>query len=133
MCETLTYITKTLVLSKLFHCSTVWANTAEKNIKKLQVVQNFAARIIANTRKFDHITPVLQELKWLPVDKHLIYRDTLQIYKCLNGLSPPYLSYQFQYQTSTAQPTNTLQDITLTSSCQNSKQALAKGPSITER
>ena len=99
--ETLTYIIKTLVLSKLFHCSTVWANTAEKNIKKLQLVQNFAARIITNTRKFDHITPVLQELKWLPVDKHLIYRDTLQIYKCLNGLSPPYLSNQFQYQSST--------------------------------
>ena len=40
----------------------------------IQLVQHFAARFITNTRKFDHITPVLQELKWLPVDKHLIYR-----------------------------------------------------------
>ena len=70
------------MLSKLFHRSTVWANTVEKNIKKLQVVQNFAARIITNARKFDHITPILQKLKWLQADEHLMCRDTLQIYKC---------------------------------------------------
>lgn len=38
----------------------MWSNTSEKkNISKLQSVQNFAARIITKTRKFDHITPAL--------------------------------------------------------------------------
>jgi hypothetical protein len=39
----------------------------KKNIAKLQIVQNFAARIVTGTRKYEHIKPVLQQLKWLPV------------------------------------------------------------------
>ena len=35
----------------------------KKNINKLQNVQNFTARIITRLQKFDHITPVLTELK----------------------------------------------------------------------
>ena len=35
-----------LVFSKLLYCSTVWSNTSNKNISRLQSVQNFAARII---------------------------------------------------------------------------------------
>ena len=36
-------------------------------LKKLQFVQNTAARIITQTRKFDYITPVLSDLHWIPV------------------------------------------------------------------
>ena len=57
------------------------------NIKKLQLVQNFAARIITGTRKFEHITPVLKDLKWLPVEDQLVYRDILMIFKCLKGMA----------------------------------------------
>ena len=66
-----------LVLSKLFYCSTVWSNTTATNIKKLQAVQNFMSRIITKTKKFEHITPALREIKWLPVNEHLHYRDTV--------------------------------------------------------
>ena len=65
--DTLKLIIQSLVLSKLYYCSTVWANTSDSNIKKLQLVQNFAARIITGTWKFDHITPYLQQLGWLSV------------------------------------------------------------------
>ena len=43
-------------------------------LQRLQKVQNCAARLITRTRKYEHITPVLQRLHWLPV--HL--RPTLQ-------------------------------------------------------
>jgi hypothetical protein len=33
-----------LVINKLTYDSTIWSNTSAKNIKKLQTVQNFAAR-----------------------------------------------------------------------------------------
>ena len=36
-------------------------------IRSLQSVQNTAARIFTLTKKFDHITPVLIQLHWLPV------------------------------------------------------------------
>ena len=57
-------IINALVFSKLLYCSSVWSNTSSKNISKRQSVQNFAARIITGlTRKFDHITPALKELR----------------------------------------------------------------------
>ena len=93
--KTLITIINTLVFSKMFYCSSVWSNTAEKNLKKLQTVQNFAARIVTGTRKYEHITPVLKDLKWLPVKLQLYYRDAILAYKCMNGHAPPYLSSQF--------------------------------------
>ena len=36
-----------LVLSKLLYCSTVWSNTSNKNISRLQSEQNFAVPIIS--------------------------------------------------------------------------------------
>ncbi len=52
--ETLKNVISSLVFSKLYYGSTVWSNTTQKNIKKLQKVQNFAARIITCTRKYEH-------------------------------------------------------------------------------
>ena len=80
-----------LVRSKLSYCSTVWSNTTATNIKTLQAVQNFACRIITKTKKFEHITPALREIKWLPVKEHLHYRDTLITFTCINDLAPTYL------------------------------------------
>ena len=73
--EVLHTILNSLVLSKLFSCSTVWAGISKNNLQKLQLMQNFAARILTNTRKFDHITPVLKELGWLTIEKLLSLRD----------------------------------------------------------
>ena len=80
-----------MVLSKFLYCSTVWANASDSNIKKLQLVQNFAVRIITSAQKYDHITPHLQDLGWLPVKDHLRYRDLLLMFKCRNGMAPGYL------------------------------------------
>jgi hypothetical protein len=38
-----------LVFSKLFYCSNVWSNTTERNLDKVQAVQNFACRIISES------------------------------------------------------------------------------------
>ncbi len=71
--EILIKIINCLVFSKckLYYCSSVWASTSETNIGKLQCVQNFAARIVTGTKKFEHITPILKDLKWLPVAMEL--------------------------------------------------------------
>ena len=73
--RTLLTIINVLVFSKLFYCSNAWANTSKSNISKLQSIQNFAARIATSTRKYDHITPLLKELKWLPVATQLYFRN----------------------------------------------------------
>ena len=54
-------------------------------------MQNFAGRILTNTKKFDHITLVLHELGWLTIEELLRLRDVTMIFKCPNGLAPSYL------------------------------------------
>ena len=93
--EVLTTIINSLVFSKFYYCSTVWANTTQTNIKKLQGIQNFAARIVCNIRKYDHVSQALKNLKWIPVKLQLYLRDAVMAFKCMNGLAPEYLTNKF--------------------------------------
>jgi hypothetical protein len=89
--KTLILIINSLIFSKMCYCSAVWSNTSQRNIEKLQAVQNFAARIVTGTRKYDHVTHVLQQLDWLPVKYMLKLREAIFAFKCLKGLAPSYL------------------------------------------
>ncbi len=71
--------------SRLDYCNALLGGCSARLINKLQMVQNAAARVLTRTRKYDHISPVLSTLHWLPI-KHCID------FKILNGLAPQYLS-----------------------------------------
>ena len=88
-------IVNSLVFSKLYYCSSVWSNTCASNIRKLQGVQNFAACILSGTRKFDHVSPALKDLRWIPVKSHLYLRDAILAFKSMTGQVPNYLSSNF--------------------------------------
>ena len=60
-----------LVFSKLYYSLSVWSFTSAYNVRKLQYVQNLAARIIRNVKKYNHISPVLRNLRWLIVKTNL--------------------------------------------------------------
>ena len=92
--NTLMTIINTLVFSKLFYCSSVWSNAAITHLLKIQAVQNFAARIISNTRKFDYVTPILKR-RWLPVKSQLYYRNEVLAFKYISGLTRPCLASLF--------------------------------------
>ena len=97
--ESLSLMLKSLVFSKMFYCLSVWANTSSCNIKKLQLIQNFASRIITEAAKFDHVTPLLRQLNWLSVKQQLYLRDAVMTYKCVNNLTPMYLSSNVNQRT----------------------------------
>ena len=61
--KTLLLLINAFVFSKLFYCSTVWSNTSKTNVKRQQLVQNFAGRIVLGLRKYDHISEGLKSLK----------------------------------------------------------------------
>ncbi len=69
--------------SRLDYCNALLGGCSARLINKLQMVQN---------AKYDHISPVMLTLHWLPI-KHLIdFKILLITYKALNGLAPQYLS-----------------------------------------
>ena len=91
--DTLTLVIITLVINKLLYCSCVLSNTSSSNLKKNTGCPELCCRIITNNRKYDHVTPSLRKLNWLPIEQLMFYRDTLMIYKCINNLAKSSLSY----------------------------------------
>ena len=49
-------------------------------------------RLVTVSRKSDHVTPLLFQLHWLPVDHRMELKELLFTYKAMQGLAPQYLS-----------------------------------------
>ena len=52
--------------------------------------KNSLARIVANTTKYSHITPVRKSLHWLPVLHRSVFKTALLVYKFLHSGHPKY-------------------------------------------
>lgn len=87
--ETCATIVRTLVISRLDYANSVLAELPNKLIQKLQLVQNNAARLITRTGRRAHITPVLCQLHWLPVQQRIKYKIACVTFKALHEESSP--------------------------------------------
>ena len=87
--------TKTLihafVSSHLDYCNALLFALPKYQLDRLQKVQNAAARVIFQIAKFDHITPALIDLHWLPVTFRVQFKLLLFVYKSLHSQSPSYI------------------------------------------
>lgn len=83
------------VSSRLDYCNGLLTGISQKNIKQLQLIQNAAARVLTGTKRFQHITPVLKTLHWLPVKDRIDFKVLLLMYKSQHGQSPDYISEMF--------------------------------------
>ncbi len=52
---------------RLDYCNVLLGGCSARLINKLQMVQNAAAGVLTRTRNYDHISPVLSTLHWLPI------------------------------------------------------------------
>ena len=61
----------------------------------MQLVQNFAARVVLGLKSFDDISQECRSLKWLDVTEKVLFNDLVLVFKCVNGLAPDYLGKYF--------------------------------------
>ena len=82
----------TSVTSTIDYCNGLLYGLLDCEIAKLQRVQNAAARLLMSSKKYDHITPILINLHWLPVRYRINFKILLLAFKALYGMTPSCLS-----------------------------------------
>ena len=81
-----------LILSKLDYGNALLSSCKNKDVARLQRLQNWAARIVFQVPRRHSSSPLWASLHWLPIDKRIKFKILLHINKALNDLSPVYLT-----------------------------------------
>ncbi|XP_062589924.1 uncharacterized protein LOC134251528 [Saccostrea cucullata] len=80
------------VVSHLDYHNALLLGITDRNMHRLQVAQNNAARCLTRTCYRQRITPVLQQLLWLPVKQRVVFKVLTTMHKSLHSSSaPPYM------------------------------------------
>ena len=89
-------IVHALVTSRMDYCNSLLAGCKQQHIKKLQRVQNLAARVVLGRRSglFENSLSRLQHLHWLPIAQRISYKILLLTFKCIHRQAPAYLHNQ---------------------------------------
>jgi hypothetical protein len=84
-------VMQSFVISKLDQNNGLLVGSSKTVISKLQTVQNAAAKLVCGISRYDHVTPPLEGLHWLPISFRIQFKVLLLCYKSLHGKGPQYL------------------------------------------
>ena len=87
----LTLITS-LVLSRLDYCISAHAGLPASTLWHLQRVLHASARLVYGVGRYEHVSPLLRELRWLSVKERIDMRLGTLAFQCQKGCAPKYLS-----------------------------------------
>ena len=89
--DTLNTIVQALVLSSIRYCISVYGVCGITETARLQKLLNFGARVISGRRKYDHISDVLRDLKWLSAENLYRYHSVALLKQILSFGQPEHL------------------------------------------
>ena len=72
-------------------------NVSQKNINKLQKLQNSAARLVLGKNRRFSGTSALSELHWLNVDARIVFKILLIVFKVVNGICSENIQLQVKH------------------------------------
>ena len=80
------------VTSKVDSCNSLMAGAPWCLLDEIQSVLSAAAHLLCNSKKYDHVTPLIRDvLHWLPVPFRIEYKLCLLVFKSLHEAAPDYL------------------------------------------
>jgi hypothetical protein len=88
--STATSVANALVSCRFDYCNSLFTSISNANFARLQYIQNSLARVVTRKLKYDHITPSLKSLHWLPVRYRCDFKVLTLVYKYLSLGSPAY-------------------------------------------
>ena len=87
-------IVQSLVLCHLDYCSAVWSSANGGELKKLQVVQNRAARLVLGCSMRTNVATMHESLAWLTVQNRLIYNSLILFKSVVTKNAPAFIHSQ---------------------------------------
>ena len=90
-------VIQALVLSHLDYCPAVWSSASKKELRKLQIGQNKAARVALKCKYRSSIVLMHRKLSWLMVEQRLLLSLILFFRKICGSKEPDCLYNLIQY------------------------------------
>ena len=84
-------IVQVIIMSWLDYFNCLFYGMPAVHLGKLQRLQNAAARLVCTVSRYDHITPSLISLCWLPFTHIIEFKIAMLVPKCIYGVVPQYL------------------------------------------
>ncbi|KAJ1107367.1 hypothetical protein NDU88_004758 [Pleurodeles waltl] len=95
--ETRKTVTQALVSSRLDYGNALYTGIPEKDIQRLQCIQNASAGLILDISRQCHISHHLKDLHWLPVDRRITFKLLTHAHKALHNAGPAYLNNRLNF------------------------------------
>jgi len=70
-------LVQAFVSCRLDYCNSLIASVADVHLRRLQSVQNAAARQVSRAPRHEHTSPVLTTLHWLPVRQQVTFKTAV--------------------------------------------------------
>uniref|UniRef100_A0A6I8N0G9 RNA-directed DNA polymerase n=1 Tax=Ornithorhynchus anatinus TaxID=9258 RepID=A0A6I8N0G9_ORNAN len=86
--QTATLLLRALVISRLDYCVSLLSDLPSSSLAPLQSILHSAARLIFLQKRSGHITPLLKQLQWLPIDLRSKQKLLTLGFKALPHLAP---------------------------------------------
>ena len=81
-----------LITSRVDYCNSLLCGLPATQLNKIQRVLNAAARLVCRSPRYCHITPLVYNLHWLPVNLRIRFKVLLFVFKAIHGIAPSYIS-----------------------------------------
>ena len=74
------------------YCNSLLYGQPKCSLQRLQSVLNSAARLIHLSSRYEHVTPLLIQLHWLPIEQRITFKIAVITFKALHGSASDYIT-----------------------------------------